>query len=179
MTEQSSLSSPGSKALAPCSRFWRGAAVYAPLFLGYTDYGSSFGSFCWCREVKPYTLPPSPLCCLTYPAYRPYVRRVSRLNNPTIAMLFACISFRILRSCCPFDCAFKLAYRQYIHWTRKECRKPLKNVPYIHTFGMPDQGQMLDVQESQTAKSALRDDWTRNIPHHTLEVVLLNICAQD
>ncbi len=51
---------------------------------------------------------------------------------------------------------------------------------------MPDQGQMLDMQEGQTAKSALRDDWTLNIPHHTLEVVLevtlevfLNICAQD
>ncbi len=37
---------------------------------------------------------------------------------------------------------------------------------------MPDQGQMLDVQEGQTAKSALRDDWTWNAPHHTLEVVL-------
>jgi hypothetical protein len=28
------------------------------------------------------------------------------------------------------------------------------------------------VQESQTAESALRDDWTRNVPNHTLEVVL-------
>jgi hypothetical protein len=37
---------------------------------------------------------------------------------------------------------------------------------------VPDQGQMLDVQEGQTAESALRDDWTRNVPHHTLEVVL-------
>ena len=37
---------------------------------------------------------------------------------------------------------------------------------------MPDQGQMLDMQEGQTAKSALRDDRTRNVPHHTLEVVL-------
>jgi hypothetical protein len=52
------------------------------------------------------------------------------------------------------------------------CRKLLINVPYIRTFGVPDQGQTLDVRESQTAKSALRDDWTRNIPHHTLEVVL-------
>jgi hypothetical protein len=25
------------------------------------------------------------------------------------------------------------------------CCKPLINVPYIHTFGAPDQGQMLDV----------------------------------
>ncbi len=38
------------------------------------------------------------------------------------------------------------------------CCKPLINVPYIRTFGAPDQGQMLDVQESQTTKSALRDD---------------------
>ncbi len=52
------------------------------------------------------------------------------------------------------------------------CRKPLRNVPYMRTFGAPDQGQTLDVQESQTTESALRDDWTRNIPHHTLEVVL-------
>ncbi len=62
------------------------------------------------------------------------------------------------------------------------CLKPLINVPYIRTFGVPCQGQTLDVQESQTAESALRDDWTRNVPHHTLEVVLevtLNICAKD
>ncbi len=37
---------------------------------------------------------------------------------------------------------------------------------------MPDQGLTLDVQESQTVESALRDDWTWNVPHHTLEVVL-------
>ncbi len=37
---------------------------------------------------------------------------------------------------------------------------------------MLDQGQTLDVQEGQTAESALRDDWTRNVPHHPLEVVL-------
>jgi hypothetical protein len=35
---------------------------------------------------------------------------------------------------------------------------------------MPDKGQTLDVRESQTAKSALRDDWTRNVLHHTLEL---------
>ncbi len=52
------------------------------------------------------------------------------------------------------------------------CRKPLINVPYIRTFGAPDQGQTLDVQESQTAESALRDYWTWNIPRHTLEVFL-------
>ncbi len=45
-------------------------------------------------------------------------------------------------------------------------------VPYDGTFCAPDQGQMLDVWESQTAKSALRDDWPRIVPCHTLEVVL-------
>ncbi len=61
----------------------------------------------------------------------------------------------------------------------RPCRKlpryvPYKGtyVPYDGTYGMPDQGQMLDVQEGQTTKSALQDDWTRNVPHHTLEVVL-------
>jgi hypothetical protein len=59
------------------------------------------------------------------------------------------------------------------------CRKlpryvPYKGtyVPYDGTYGAPDQGQTLDVQEGQTAESALRDDWTRNVPHHTLEVDL-------
>ncbi len=28
------------------------------------------------------------------------------------------------------------------------------------------------MQEGQTTESALRDDWTQNVPHHTLEVVL-------
>jgi hypothetical protein len=64
----------GSKALAPCSRFWRGAAVHAPLFLGYTDCGGSIGSFCWGREVNIYTLPPTPLSCLTYPTGLPALR---------------------------------------------------------------------------------------------------------
>ncbi len=37
-----------------------------------------------------------------------------------------------------------------------ECCKPPINVPYKCTFGAPDQGQMLDMWESQTTKSALR-----------------------
>jgi hypothetical protein len=45
-------------------------------------------------------------------------------------------------------------------------------VLYDGTFGAPDQGQTLDVWESQTAKSALRDDWPRIVARHTLEVVL-------
>ncbi len=36
------------------------------------------------------------------------------------------------------------------------CHKPPINVPYKHTFGVPDQGQTLDVWESQTTESALR-----------------------
>jgi hypothetical protein len=61
---------------------------------------------------------------------------------------------------------------EFVSWQFTLCCKPLINVPYIRTFGVPDQGQMLDVRESQTAKSALRDYWTRNVPRHTLKVVL-------
>jgi hypothetical protein len=49
-------------------------------------------------NLTPY-LPPQSAASHIQLAYRSYVRRVSRLNNPTIAMLFACISFRILCSC--------------------------------------------------------------------------------
>ncbi len=53
-----------------------------------------------------------------------------------------------------------------------EWRKPPRKVLYKHTFGVPDQGQMLDVWESQTTESALR--WqTRHIaPRHILELNL-------
>ncbi len=52
------------------------------------------------------------------------------------------------------------------------CRKPPINVPYKHTFGAPDQGQMLDVWKSQITESALR--WqTRHIaPRHNLGCIL-------
>jgi hypothetical protein len=53
-------------------------------------------------------------------AYRSYVRRVSRHHIPTVSMLFACISFHLLRSCRPFNRAVNLAYKQYIHWKRYE-----------------------------------------------------------
>ncbi len=53
----------------------------------------------------------------------------------------------------------------------KWCKLPRK-VLYRRTFGAPDQGQTLDVWESQTTESALRW-WTHYIaPRHTLEVVL-------
>ena len=59
-------------------------------------------------------------------------------------------------------------------------------VPYKRTFGTPDQGQMLDVQEGQTAESALRDDWTRMFHIILLKLFLklllklfLNTCARD
>jgi hypothetical protein len=48
-------------------------------------------------------------------AYRSYIRRVSQHPIPTVSMLFARISFRLLRSCCPFDRAVNLAYKLYIH----------------------------------------------------------------
>ncbi len=69
----------------------------------------------------------------------------------------------------------------YIHPNKAflDCCKPPRYVPYKGTYvpyegthGAPDQGQTLDVQEGQTNESALRDDWTWNVPHHTLEVVL-------
>jgi hypothetical protein len=51
------------------------------------------------------------------------------------------------------------------------CRRPSRYVPYKGTFvpydstyGAPDQGQTLDVWESQTAESALRDEWIRIVP---------------
>ncbi len=50
--------------------------------------------------------------------------------------------------------------------------KPPRKVLYKRTFGVPDQGQMQKVWESQTTESALR--WrTRNIaPRHILELTL-------
>ncbi len=50
--------------------------------------------------------------------------------------------------------------------------KPPRKVSYKRTFGTPDQGQTLDMWESQTTESAL--GWhTRHIaPRHTLELTL-------
>jgi hypothetical protein len=70
-------------------------------------------------KLKPY-LPLHSAASRIQLAYRSYICWVSQHNNPAVSMLFACISFRILRSWCPFDCAVKSAYKQYIHWTRKE-----------------------------------------------------------
>ncbi len=53
-------------------------------------------------------------------AYRSYARWVSRHHIPTVSMIFVCISFHLLRSCCPFDHAVNSAYKQYIHWKRYE-----------------------------------------------------------
>ncbi len=77
------------------------------------------GLFVGARRSKftPYLPPHSTASCIQL-AYQYYVRRVSRHNNPTVPMLFACISFRILRSCCPFDRAVKSAYKKYILWTK-------------------------------------------------------------
>ncbi len=45
--------------------------MYATLFLSYTDCGGTIESFFLGYEVKIYTLPPTPLCCLTYPTGLP------------------------------------------------------------------------------------------------------------
>ena len=58
-------------------------------------------------------------------------------------------------------------------------RKPPRKVSYKHTFGMPGQGQMLDVWESQTTESALRWQMRHIAPRHihelTLEVILEHV----
>ncbi len=70
-------------------------------------------------NLTPY-LPPHSAASHIQLVYRYFVRRVSQHNNPTVSMLIVCISFRLLRSCPPFDRAVKSAYNQYIHWTREE-----------------------------------------------------------
>jgi hypothetical protein len=50
--------------------------------------------------------------------------------------------------------------------------KPPRKVSYKRTFGAPDQGQMLDMWESQTSESALRWRTHHIAPHHILELTL-------
>jgi hypothetical protein len=68
-------------------------------------------------NLTPY-LPPHSAASGIQLAYRSYVHRGSQHNNPTVTMLFACISFCLLCSCCLFNCAIKLAYKKYIQWKR-------------------------------------------------------------
>ncbi len=49
------------------------------------------------------------------------------------------------------------------------CKLPRK-VLYKHTFGMPDQSQMLDIWESQITESALRWQTCHIAPRHILEL---------
>ncbi len=57
--------------------------------------------------------------------------------------------------------------------------KPPRKVSYNQTFGAPDQGQKLDVWESQTTESALRWQGRHIAPRHilkfTLEVTLEHV----
>ncbi len=53
-----------------------------------------------------------------------------------------------------------------------EWRKPPRKVLYKRTFGAPDQGQMLDMWESQTTESALRWCTRHIVPCHTLGYIL-------
>ncbi len=68
-------------------------------------------------KFTPY-LPPHSAASRIQLAYRSYVRRVSLHNNPAVSMLFAHISFCLLRSCRPFDRAVKSVYKKYIQWKR-------------------------------------------------------------
>ncbi len=68
-------------------------------------------------KFTPY-LPPHSAVSRIQLAYQSYIRWVSLHNNPTIPMLFACITLRILCSHHPFDCSVKSAYKRYIRWTK-------------------------------------------------------------
>ncbi len=57
-------------------------------------------------------------------------------------------------------------------WVISAWRKPPRKVLYKRTFGMPDQGQMLDAWESQTTESALRWQMRYLVPRHNLELIL-------
>ncbi len=56
-------------------------------------------------------------------------------------------------------------------WVHDLCKLPRK-VSYKRTFGMSNQGQMLDVWEIQTAESALRWPTRYLAPRHNLEFTL-------
>ncbi len=62
---------------------------------------------------------------------------------------------------------WKRWFLQPINW-----HKPFIKVPYKCTIGTPNQGQMLDVWESQTAESALRWQMHYDVPCHNLELTL-------
>ncbi len=53
-----------------------------------------------------------------------------------------------------------------------EWGKPPRKVSYKRTFGVPDQGQMLNMWESQTTESALGWHTCHIAPCHTLELTL-------
>jgi hypothetical protein len=89
--------------------FWATQTTAASDLLGVGD-GSMSTSY----------ISPTSAASLIQLAYRSYVRWISRYNNPTISMLFACISFCLLRSCRPSNCAVNSVYKQYIHWKRYE-----------------------------------------------------------
>jgi hypothetical protein len=69
-------------------------------------------------KFTPY-LPPHSAASRIQLAYQYYVHSVSPHNNPTVPMLFARVTFRILRSYRPFDCAVKSCYKNYIQWTKQ------------------------------------------------------------
>jgi hypothetical protein len=88
--------------------FWATQTVVAAsgLFAGATR-----------SKFTPYLPSHSAASCIQL-AYQSYARRVSQHNNPTVPMIFARVILRILRSCFPFDCAVKSAYRRYIRWAK-------------------------------------------------------------
>ncbi len=85
--------------------FWATQTAVAALGLFVGAEGSNLTHY----------LPPHSAASRIQLAYQYYLHWVSQHNNPIVSMLFTCISFCLLCSCHPFNCAVKLAYNQYIH----------------------------------------------------------------
>jgi hypothetical protein len=73
-------------------------------------------------------------------------------------MLFAFITFCILRSHCPFDCSEKLAYRRYIRWTKTNI-----DANYIHV--------KLDALHQKCNKRHIKMDVESELPRGALDVL--------
>ncbi len=71
----------------------------------------------------------------------------------------------------PIWCFFLIEPHWFFICGGKWHKLPRKEL-YKSTFGMPDQGQTLDVWESQTTESAMRGRTHHIVPRHILELTL-------
>jgi hypothetical protein len=93
--------------IVPMLPILEGGRCACPLFLGYTDCGGSIVFFCWGREVKIYTLPPTPLRCLMYPTGLPVLRPLDLTTQQSHCLYAICLHFLLppaqllpIRLCC-------------------------------------------------------------------------------